>query len=122
MHQTSQDLSKSAQTLQSVLGGAKTRGTLGEVRWNGLLQDALPQSAYETQYRFDSTGAIVDAIVRSGERILSIDSKFPLEAYRRLVETGEEARRGFLRWRSANTPIPSRKNIFCRTSTRSITR
>ncbi|MGA7854634.1 MAG: DNA recombination protein RmuC, partial [Candidatus Acidiferrales bacterium] len=90
-----QEMSKSTQTLQNILGGAKTRGMLGEVVLEKLLQDALPRSAYETQYRFDSTGAIVDAIVRSGDRILSVDSKFPLEAYRRLMETGETARREF---------------------------
>ncbi len=95
VHQTSQDLSKAALTLQSVLGGAKTRGTLGEVTLDRLLEDALPQSAYATQFRFASTGAIVDAIVRSGDRVLSIDSKFPLEAYRRMVEGGEEAQREF---------------------------
>jgi DNA recombination protein RmuC len=95
VHQTSQDLSKAAQTLQSVLGGAKTRGTLGEVTLDRLLADALPKHAYATQFRFASTGAIVDAIVRSGERLLSIDSKFPLEAYRRLVEVGDDARRDF---------------------------
>jgi DNA recombination protein RmuC len=95
VQQTSQDLSKAAQTLQSVLGGAKTRGTLGEVTLERLLGDALPQSAYVTQHRFASTGAIVDAIVRNGERVLSIDSKFPLDAYRRLLELGDEARRDF---------------------------
>jgi len=95
VQQTSQDLSKATQTLQSILGGAKTRGTLGEVTLERLLQDALPQSAYATQYRFPSTGSIVDAIVRSGDRVLSIDSKFPLEAYRRVIETGEESRREF---------------------------
>ncbi len=95
VQQTSQDLSKAAQTLQSVLGGAKTRGTLGETTLDRLLSDALPQSAYSTQYRFTSTGAIVDAVVHSGERILPIDSKFPLDAYRRLAEAGEEARREF---------------------------
>jgi DNA recombination protein RmuC len=95
VHQTSQDLSKAAQTLQSVLGGAKTRGALGEVTLDRMLGDALPQGAYSTQHRFTSTGAIVDAIVRSGERMLSIDSKFPLEAYRRLIEIGDDARRDF---------------------------
>jgi DNA recombination protein RmuC len=95
VHQTSQDLSKAAQTLQSVLGGAKTRGTLGEVTLERLLEDALPQNAYTAQYRFVSTGAVVDAIVRSGERILSIDSKFPLDAYRRLADEGDDARRDF---------------------------
>lgn len=95
MHQASQDLSKATQTLQSVLGGAKTRGILGEVTLERLLEDALPRAAYATQHRFASTGAIVDAIVRSGERLLSIDSKFPLEAYRRMGEGGEDARREF---------------------------
>lgn len=95
VQQTSRDLSQAAQTLQSVLGGAKTRGTLGEITLERLLEDALPQSAYATQYRFASTGVVVDAIVRSGERILPIDSKFPLDAYRRLAEAGDEARREF---------------------------
>jgi DNA recombination protein RmuC len=95
VHQSSQDLSKATQTLQAVLGGAKTRGTLGEVALERLLEDALPRSAYETQYRFASTGAIVDAIVRSGDRILPIDSKFPLDAFRKIVEAHEDARREF---------------------------
>ncbi len=95
VQRTSVELSQTAQTLQSVLGGAKTRGTLGEITLERLLQDALPQTAYATQYRFASTGAVVDAIVHSGDRILSIDSKFPLEAYRRLAEEGDAARRDF---------------------------
>jgi len=95
VQQTSQDLSKATQTLQSILGGAKTRGILGEVTLERLLQDALPQSAYAIQYKFPSTGSVVDAIVRNGGRLLPIDSKFPLEAYRRVIESGEEARRDF---------------------------
>jgi DNA recombination protein RmuC len=89
------ELSQATQTLQQVLGGAKTRGILGEVALERLLQDALPQSAYDTQHRFDSTGAIVDAVVHSGERMLCVDSKFPLEAYRRLAENVEGARKEF---------------------------
>ena len=95
VQQAGRDLSQSAQTLHNVLGGAKTRGLLGEVALERLLEDALPRSAYEMQFRFASTGAIVDAIVRTGERLLPIDSKFPLEAYRRLAETGDDARREF---------------------------
>jgi DNA recombination protein RmuC len=95
VQQAGRDLSQSAQTLHNVLGGAKTRGSLGEVALERLLEDALPRGAYETQFRFASTGAIVDAIVRVGERVLPIDSKFPLEAYRRLAEVGDDARRDF---------------------------
>lgn len=95
VQQAGRDLSEATQTLHAVLGGAKTRGALGETALDRLLEDALPRGAYETQFRFASTGAIVDAIVRSGERILSVDSKFPLEAYRRLAAEGDGARREF---------------------------
>jgi DNA recombination protein RmuC len=95
MQQMGADLSKASQALQSVLGGAKTRGSLGEIALEALLADALPQSAYTMQYRFASTGAIVDAVVHHGDRLLCVDSKFPLEAYRRLAEDNEEARRDF---------------------------
>jgi len=112
MHQASQDLSKATQTLQSVLGGAKTRGILGEVTLERLLEDALPRSAYSTQHRFASTGSIVDAIVRSGERLLCIDSKFPLEAYRRLGDGGDEARREFCQAVRAHADSIAKKYIL----------
>ena len=95
VQQSGRELSQASQALQTVLGGAKTRGMLGEVALDRLLADALPRSAYDTQFRFASTGAIVDAIVRTGDRILSIDSKFPLDAYRKLVDFPGEARREF---------------------------
>jgi DNA recombination protein RmuC len=88
------DLTKVSQDLQQVLGGVKSRGTLGEIGLERMLQDSLPQTSYEIQHRF-TTGDIVDAIVRSGDRLLSIDSKFPLESYRRLMETGEDSRKEF---------------------------
>lgn len=94
VQQAGRELSQASQALQMVLAGAKTRGTLGEVALERLLEDALPRSAYDFQYTF-ATGVVVDAMVRSGDNILSIDSKFPLDAYRRLVETGEDARKEF---------------------------
>jgi DNA recombination protein RmuC len=94
VQQAGRDLSEAAQQIESVLGSARTRGTLGEVALDRMLADALPQDTYETQFRF-STGEVVDAIVRLREKLLPIDSKFPLEDYRRLVDVGEEARRGF---------------------------
>ena len=95
MQQASQDLSKTTSTLQDILSGVKTRGALGETMLDTLLSDALPQSAYAMQHKFASTGSIVDAIVRNGDRVLCIDSKFPLDAYRRLVDSGDDARRDF---------------------------
>ncbi|MGH9773957.1 MAG: DNA recombination protein RmuC [Candidatus Acidiferrales bacterium] len=94
VQQSGKYFAEAAQTLQNVLGGAKTRGALGEIALDVLLADALPQGAYEMQYRF-SNGSIVDAVVRSGERLLPVDSKFPLESYRRMLETGEDSRKEF---------------------------
>src|SRR5215475_1295620 len=90
----SNQMSQSTQTLQNILGGAKTRGTLGEVTLERLLEDCLPRERYARQYRFGS-GEVADAVILLRDKILPIDSKFPLDAYRRLSEEGAEARRPF---------------------------
>jgi DNA recombination protein RmuC len=94
MQQAGVELSSAAKQIETVLGGAKTRGTLGEIALDRILADTLPRASYETQFRF-STGEIVDAIVRLNDKILPIDSKFPLDGYRRLLELGEESRKEF---------------------------
>ena len=94
VEQSGRDLSDAAKAIESVLGGAKTRGLLGEVALERMLADTLPVSAYEMQHRF-SNGEIVDAIVQFGSKVVPIDSKFPLDDFRRMVEEGEEARKGF---------------------------
>jgi DNA recombination protein RmuC len=92
--QASSEVSDAARHIETVLGGAKSRGTLGEVTLDRMLADTLPDPCYGTQHRF-STGEAVDAVVHLNGKLLPIDSKFPLDAYRRLVDTGEEARKGF---------------------------
>jgi len=42
VQQAGQQMSQTAQTLQNILGGAKSRGSLGEVALERLLEDALP--------------------------------------------------------------------------------
>lgn len=92
--QVTRHLSDATRQIETVLGGAKTRGVLGEIALERMLADCLPPATYQMQYRF-TTGETVDAVVRSRERLLPIDSKFPLEDYRRMVENGEEARGKF---------------------------
>src|SRR5262252_7440977 len=93
--EVSRGLSSAQQSLESVLGGVKTRGILGEVTLDRLLEDSLPSSQYGTQYRFAS-GEAVDAVIFLRDRkLLAVDSKFPLEAFRRIEKDGDEARRVF---------------------------
>jgi len=47
------------------------------------------------QYRF-SSGEAADAVVSFAiKKLMAIDSKFPLDAYRRIAAEGDEARRAF---------------------------
>ncbi len=87
-------MSQSATTLQNILGGAKTRGSLGEVTLDRLLEDCLPKDRYARQYRF-SSGEVADTVIFLRDKLLPIDSKFPLDAYRRIAEEGGDARRAF---------------------------
>jgi DNA recombination protein RmuC len=88
-------ISSATKSLESVLGGAKTRGLLGEVTLERLLEDSVPTSQYSLQYRF-SSGEIADAVVfLRDQKLLAVDSKFPLDAFRRIETEGEEAMRAF---------------------------
>jgi DNA recombination protein RmuC len=83
VQQAGQQMSQTAQTLQTILGGAKSRGSLGEVALERLLEDALPRDRYQRQFRF-TTGEVADAVIFLRDKILPIDSKFPLDAFRRM--------------------------------------
>jgi len=89
-------MSQTAQTLEGILGGAKSRGSLGEVTLERLLEDSLPSAQYAMQYRF-SSGEAADAVIKLRDnKLMAIDSKFPLDAYRRISTEGDEARRAFV--------------------------
>lgn len=90
-----QQMSQTAQTLEGILGGAKSRGSLGEVTLERLLEDSLPSAQYARQYRFSSGEAADAVIVLRDKKLMAIDSKFPLDAYRRITAEGDEARRAF---------------------------
>jgi DNA recombination protein RmuC len=88
-------ISSATKSLEGILGGAKTRGLLGEVALERLLEDSLPSSQYATQYRF-SSGEAADAVIfLRDKKLVAVDSKFPLDAFRRISGEGEEAKRAF---------------------------
>ncbi len=87
------EVGKNIATLQEILRPPKLRGGLGEQFLGELLSQILPPEFFALQYQF-SSGERVDAVVRLGERIVPIDSKFPLDNFRRVIEckTDEEKR------------------------------
>jgi DNA recombination protein RmuC len=91
----SRNVSSATKSLEDILGGAKARGILGEVTLERLLEDCLPPSQFTAQYRF-SSGECVDAVIfLRDNKVMAIDSKFPLDAFRRIAADGDEARKTF---------------------------
>lgn len=82
--------------LSEVLASPKMRGNFGEEMLEALLSQVLPRKVYETQFRFAS-GDVVDAVVRVGEYLLPIDSKFSLENFIAMSESGTDEQEEFFR-------------------------
>jgi len=86
-HQTKriESIGENIQSLADLLKPPKLRGNLGELWLENILAQILPRTAYETQYKFPD-GLRVDAVIRLADRLLPVDSKFPMESYRRLTD------------------------------------
>ena len=93
------ELGRNIAGLESILTSPKLRGGVGEIFLEKLLADTFPGDFYEIQYSF-SSGVMVDAVLRIGGQLVPIDSKFPIEDFRRVLEADEserpKARRRFL--------------------------
>lgn len=75
--------------LSEVLASPKARGNFGEEMLEQLIRQVMPAESFHFQHRFRS-GDVVDAIIRIGEQILCIDSKFSIENFRLFKEAKTE--------------------------------
>jgi len=90
------EVGKAAAELVNILRAPKLRGGMGELFLGDLLAQILPPEHFTIQHRFQS-GAVVDAAIRIGPKLVPVDAKFPLENFRRIAEAGTEADRGAAR-------------------------
>jgi DNA recombination protein RmuC len=95
------EVGKAAAELVNILRSPKLRGGMGELFLGDLLAQILPPEHFKLQHRFRS-GEAVDAVIQIGNKFVPVDSKFPLENFRRIVDAQSDservaARKQFLR-------------------------
>ena len=94
------ELSTNVVSLQEVLNDKRSRGAFGEVQLNSLIRNVLPEQSFKLQHTL-SNGKIADCVLflpkPTGNVV--VDSKFPLENYRKMVdfETHEVERKSAMR-------------------------
>ncbi len=91
-----QEIGKSLSYVQDFLLSAKKRGNIGEQIMEEMLKQSLPPHMFSLQYAFRS-GDIADSIVRIGDKILAMDSKFSMENYRAYINAETEEQRKEMR-------------------------
>jgi DNA recombination protein RmuC len=83
-------------SLQELLGDKRSRGAFGEVQLEALVRNVMPNSSYAMQHVLVN-GTRVDCALFLPEPtgMVAVDSKFPLENYHRMLESGlSEVERG----------------------------
>lgn len=77
--------------LEQALRPPKARGGFGELLLENLLRDRLPPTAFALQHGF-AGGERVDAVIKV-DRIVPIDSKFPLDNFERMLAADNDIER-----------------------------
>lgn len=84
------EIGRNMKDLQELLRSPKLRGNIGEQVLKELLSQILPKQSFHLQFAFKS-GAIVDAAITTSGGIIPIDSKFPMENFRRMMGEGTDS-------------------------------
>ncbi|MEX2353795.1 MAG: DNA recombination protein RmuC, partial [Gammaproteobacteria bacterium] len=83
-------------SLQEILADKRSRGAFGEVQLNALIANVMPEHTYKTQYTLpNNTVADCVLFLPDPTGTIAIDSKFPLESYRKMtnISLGEADRK-----------------------------
>jgi len=83
------EVGKDISGLKEILQAPQFRGGLGEFLLEEVLAQLFPKEFYSMQYVFES-GERVDAVLHVGRGRIPIDSKFPLDSFRRFTSAAGE--------------------------------
>ncbi len=91
-----QVIGKNIDDLRSVFMNSKLRGNFGEQVLNDMLANNFPKEQFELQHKFKD-GQTVDAAIRTKDGLIPIDSKFPIDSFRRMLTAATEEERALER-------------------------
>lgn len=86
------EIGRGMKELQEFLRSPKLRGNIGEQVLKEILGQMLPKQSFHLQYTFRS-GVTVDAAIKTASGIIPVDSKFPMENFRRMMGAKTEEER-----------------------------
>lgn len=89
---SAEQIQRDYRSLEQLIRAPTERGFLGEIGLEAVLADALPPDMFGIRERV-LEGLVPDANIRSTAGLICIDSKFPLENYRRLLDCSSQAER-----------------------------
>jgi len=89
---SAEQIQRDYRSLESLIRAPTERGYLGEIGLEAVLADALPPDMFGIRERVLG-GLVPDACIRSPAGLICIDSKFPLDNYRRLLDCASPAER-----------------------------
>lgn len=84
------EIGRNMRDLSEFLRSPKLRGNIGEQVLKEILGQMLPKQSFSLQYTFRS-GVTVDAAIKTGQGIIPVDSKFPMEGFRRMMTAQNDA-------------------------------
>lgn len=79
-------LSENVIGLENVLANKQARGAFGEIQLDKIMGEIFSNYQYTLQRKLSNDSRVDCALSMPNDLILSIDSKFPLESYKKIIE------------------------------------
>jgi DNA recombination protein RmuC len=86
------EIGRQIKDFQEFLRSPKLRGNIGEQILKDLLEQMIPKANFRMQYTF-KTGDRVDAIIKTKNGLIPIDSKFPMENYQKYTKVKDQSQK-----------------------------
>ncbi len=83
------EVGKDISSLQDLLKAPTFRGEIGEFLLANLLSQILPPGYFTIKHTFKN-GEIIDAVIKIGDELVPVDSKFPLENFKKMIDADED--------------------------------